>query len=174
MDCYLEKRANGFWCVVQSKPTKELFALRQLSNQGFEVYFPTLSKQIKRGRKYVVVDRPLFPRYLFVWIEANASPWRSLNGTLGVSSVVMMGGSPGRLPDGFVEALQLRLSEKVSDNSANDFKVGARVRVLGGPFDDLCGEVVSVDKTARVTILLDMLARQVPVTLNGGKLISAA
>ena len=100
--------------------------------------------------------------------------WRSINGTIGVIRLVSFssGGHPAPLPLCLVERLQ-DVKSGLGVEGGTRFSAGDRVRVIGGPFDDLCGVLESVNDNERVTILLSLLGQQTRVSLNHGSLLAA-
>ena len=53
------------------------------------------------------------------------------------------------------------------------FAPGDRVRIMDGPFEDLCGTLESAGDKERVIILLEFLARKTRVEIERGRLIAA-
>ena len=125
------------WCAVNTLPRQERRAELNLRRQGISVFLPHLWKTRRHARKVDQVLEPLFPGYLFVCLDTAVSPWRMVNGTYGVRALVMQGGQPAHVPDGFVERLRantdadgaLRLPEP-------DIKPGDRMRLIHGAFRD--------------------------------------
>ena len=117
---------------------------------------------------------PFFPGYLFVRLDLEQERWRSINGTIGVIRLVAFGsgGRPAPLPEGFVERLGA-LSGSEGLENGEKLTAGDPVRVIGGPFDDLCGVLESSCESERVTILLSLLGQKTRVSLRRGLLIAA-
>ncbi len=166
------KSSGRAWYVVQTHAGKETFAYKQLRNQSFDAYLPTVLRSVKRGRKYATIERALFPRYLFVAPDLRPARWRAINATYGVSRLVSSGDVPAPLPRGFVDALKARLA---GDACAPDqqFSVGDRVRIFGGPFDRLCGDIQRMHERERIVVLLDLLDRKVPVHVSAAAVVAA-
>lgn len=161
------------WYVVQAQPGRERLALMHLGRQSFVAFCPTRLKTRRSGHKHVDVKAPFFPGYLFVSLDLDCERWRSINGTVGVIRLVAFGsgGRPTPLPRGFVERLQ-----ELNDGNcpiANELRAGDRVRVIGGPLDDLCGALEGASDHERVTILLSLLGKETRVSLRRGSLIAA-
>ena len=53
------------------------------------------------------VNAPLFPSYIFVALNLDVDPWRSVNGTFGVTRLIMAQDRPLPVPVGIVETLIL-------------------------------------------------------------------
>jgi len=163
------------WYVVQTQINGEVKAARNLLRQGYEVYLPRYIKRRRHARKVDFVAKPLFPRYLFVAIDMATQRWRSIQSTFGVSHLVTNGDEPAVVPEGVVRALKVREDAKgfVKLDTAPAFAPGDKVRVLGGAFMDNAGLFNGMADQDRVSILLEMLGRQVRVVLDAD-LVAAA
>lgn len=84
--------------------------------------------------------------------------------------MLSFGGQLAQLPFGLVERM-IELSDRQGAGSVQpEFTPGDRVRVLSGAFDNWIGDVVSLPDTDRVTLLVSMLSRKVPVTVRQSQL----
>jgi transcriptional antiterminator RfaH len=163
------------WYVVQTQINGEAKATQNLFRQGYEVYLPRYMKRRRHARKVDFVAKPLFPRYLFVAIDTATQRWRSIRSTSGVSHLVTNGDEPAVVPDGVVRALKVREDAKgfVKLDAMPSFAPGDRVRVLAGALMDNLGLFNGMEDRDRVSILLEMLGRQVRVVLDAD-LVAAA
>ena len=84
-------REGERWYAVHTLPFGERRAAAQLENQDFSAFLPKRQKTIRHARKLSTITAPFFPRYLFVALDLDRHRWRSVNGTIGVSSLVMVG-----------------------------------------------------------------------------------
>lgn len=155
------------WYAVHTQPKGEQQAQDNLMRQGFAAYLPLYSRKRRHARKTDFVPAPLFPRYLFVNMDTEASRWRSIRSTYGVVHLVCYGDSPVPLPDGVVEGIRAREDDKgfVQMDLPLPFKPGEKVEVLDGPLKNLTGIFQSLSDDARVVVLLEMLGRPVTVRL---------
>ena len=65
-------------------------------------------------------------------------------------------------------------AEKLPESLAREtLGLGDRVRVLSGPFADLVGELTRIDGAGRVTVLLQLLGGEVPVSIARAALLPA-
>jgi transcriptional antiterminator RfaH len=170
----VEEQEGRRWYAVQSQPRREQLALAHLGRQGFRSFCPTRSKIRRIGRRSTSVQAPFFPGYLFVSLDLQKERWRSINGTIGVIRLVgfSSSGRPAPLPAGFVEQVA-ELSASAGLEASDALKPGDRVRVIGGPLDDLCGILEASGEHERVTILLSLLGQETRVTLKRGSLLAA-
>lgn len=161
------------WYVVQAQPGREQLALLHLARQNFQAFCPTRLRVGRCAHKRVTITAPFFPGYLFVRLDLGIERWRSINGTVGVMRLVGLGTGcrPTPLPAGFVE--RLRNFQNGNGEAADPLHAGDRVRVIGGPLDDLCGVVGAASDDERITILLSLLGKETRVNLGRGSLAAA-
>lgn len=137
-----------------------------LRRQGFEVWYPRQKKTVRHARRRIDKLVSFFPGYQFVFLDIERDRWRSVNGTMGVRSLVMQGGLPCPCPRGLVERLQdLTDADGLLDMSAH-LTEGGTVRILSGPFADAVCTLISLDGAARARVLLQLLHGEVVVSIN--------
>lgn len=156
------------WYVVHTQPNGEERARHNLERQGFEVYLPRYLKQRRHARRVELVRRPLFPRYMFVRFDPERAQWRSINGTFGVAHLVSQGERPVTAPNRVIEAIKARHDEDdlVVLNSPQSFRPGQKLEIVDGPLALQSGLFQRLTDNERVVLLLDLLGRQVPVTVS--------
>ncbi len=169
------QRAQGDqrWYAAQVQPRKEQLALAHLRRQRFVTYCPIIKRTRRPRSKSVSAAEPLFPGYVFVALDCDREPWRSVNGTIGVLRLVSFGMQPAAMPRGFVEKLQNLAGGGGHVRFDEVLQPGDGVRIVGGPFDGLCGSLASSSGRERVTVLLQMLAGETKVTMPRSCLISS-
>ena len=91
----MQQTPSHRWYVAQSTPRKEGVAIQNLRNQGFDAYCPRVRRTRRHARKFSTVNEPLFPGYVFVAIDVTEQPWRSINGTFGVTRILTDSAQPG-------------------------------------------------------------------------------
>lgn len=169
----MTKGLAQFWGAVQTQANREALAEAQLTRQGFECWCPLIPSKVRTGQKYTLKLKPLFPGYLFVRIDL-AARWSVIESTIGVSRIVKSGSAPSALPCGFVEELRERADELGSAWFNEKLSEGDTVRLVSGAFDNWVGRVMSLPDRDRVTLLLQMVGRDVPVTVPRGRVVRAA
>jgi transcriptional antiterminator RfaH len=153
------------WFAVHCLPHRESGAQRQLENQGFRTFLPRGVKTRRHARKVETVLVPFFARYLFVQLDLDRHRWRSVNGTFGVASMVMMADRPRPVPHGIVEALIAMADDRdiLRFDVGEKLRVGQKIRVLAGPFAEHVGRLARGAENDRVSLLLDIMGGQVMV-----------
>ncbi len=161
------------WYAAQVQPRKERLALLHLERQNFITHCPVVSRTRRLRGRSASVSEPLFPGYVFVALDCDRDPWRSVNGTIGVSRLVSFGTQPAALPAGFIEQLQRLAGEGGEVRFDDALQPGDGIRIVGGPFDDLCGTLASGGARERVTVLLHLLSGEMKVSLPRASLAAA-
>ena len=159
------------WYVAHTLPTAELRAQGHLINQGFRTFLPKRRKTVQHARASRTIEAPFFPRYLFVVLDLTQDPWRRVNGTAGVSRLVMQGEQPQPVPPGIVEALVSSSDSQGILQLRHHLRVGEPVRVMAGAFADRLAILDELDDVGRVRVLLDILGRKVSVYTDSNNLL---
>jgi transcription elongation factor/antiterminator RfaH len=154
------------WYAVHTQPNRELRAKKQLENQAFEVFLPKRLKTIRHARRLTNVTTAFFPRYLFIRLDVARHRWRSVNGTFGVSSLVMQGEMPRPVPHGVVETMIASVDATGLLYLEQGLRVGTQVRLAAGPFAEKLGILDRLDDSGRVRVLLEIMGATVPVQLE--------
>ncbi|MBP0113292.1 transcription termination/antitermination protein NusG [Bradyrhizobium vignae] len=171
----MNKVIDAQWYVVQTRVNGEVKAAQNLLRQGYEIYLPRYLRRRRHARKVDFVARPLFPRYMFVLVDAATQRWRSIQSTQGVTRLVCNGEEPAVVAANVLGALRAREDESgfVRMDAGPPFARGDKVRVLGGAFAMNSGLFDGMSDHDRVAILLDMLGRKVRVHLNLDLVVAA-
>jgi transcriptional antiterminator RfaH len=155
------------WFVVQLKPNCAALAERNLARQGFWVFAPFEEASVRAGRQFKLVQRPLFPGYIFVSFDPLSSPWRSINGTYGVARLISLTTNrPTPVPAKLIEGLKASCDRAGKYVSAYLPGEGERVRIAAGPFADFIATVDKIEPQRRVWVLLDILGSSTRVAVN--------
>lgn len=157
------------WYAVHTHPRKEAVALENLQRQGFESYLPVLKVQKVRRGKAVMVEEPMFPRYLFVRLDSSGQgrSWAPIRSTLGVSRLVQFGDKPARVAPELIEWLRQRESDF---DPQHIFEPGDTVSITSGPFKGLEALYQGLDGEHRAMILLEILSKPVRLAVDAGAL----
>jgi transcriptional antiterminator RfaH len=159
------------WYAVHTLPFAEARAEGQLNRQGFRTFQPKRLKTVRHARRWNTVEAPYFPRYLFIALDLGRHRWRSVNGTFGVSRLVMQADQPHPVPNGVVEALIASADQRGILQLASKLRVGGAVRLMAGPFAEQLVILEELDDCGRVRVLLDILGRRVAISTGANNLL---
>ncbi len=120
---------------------------------------------IKEGQRRVV-ERRVFPGYVFVQMSMDDDAWYLVHNTPGVTSFVGSGSKPTPLRDEEVERILKRI-EAEEPTVRVSFREGQRVQIVDGPFSDFHGIVDEIDmERGKVRLLVSFFGRETPVELD--------
>jgi transcriptional antiterminator RfaH len=163
--------ASERWYAVHTLPFAEARAEVQLHRQRFRTFQPKRHKTIRHARRLSTVEASFFPRYLFIVLDLGWHQWRSVNGTFGVSRLVMRGEEPHPVPHGVVEALIAAADARGILQLGRNLQIGGPVRLLAGPFAEQLAILDHLDESGRVRVLLDILGRQVTISTGANNVL---
>lgn len=165
-DQALMSALDARWFVAQTHPFREGAACAQLQAQGFPAFLPYMTKAVRHARKLRSVRTPLFPSYVFVSLNLDKDRWRSVNGTFGVSRMIMAGDRPAPVPCGVVEAFKSLVDDDGCVELGDSLQVGQRIEIVAGPFAEAIGALERQDSNGRVRVLLDIMGGVVPAIID--------
>lgn len=161
------------WYVIQvlsshekkvKKALEENAQKMAMQEQFAEVLLPTEQiAEVKAGEQRVV-ERRLWPGYLFVKMQFNEDTWMFVKGTNGVIDF-LGGSSPQPLTEQEVESLISDLKTKKDQVAQkHSFEVGDRVKINQGVFASFEGEVQAIDHArGKLTALVSIFGRDTVV-----------
>jgi transcriptional antiterminator NusG len=132
----------------------------------FDVVIPTQEEiEVKDGKRRVV-ERHVFPGYVLVNMVLTEESWYVVRNTPGVTGFVGMGNQPTALRPEEVSQILKRM-EAEAPHIKVTFKVGERVRIIDGPFNDFRGTVSEIDaERSKVRVMVNFFGRETPVELD--------
>lgn len=132
----------------------------------FDVIVPTQEEiEVKEGKRRNV-ERRVFPGYILVEMKMDEDSWYVVRNTPGVTGFVGMGNDPTPLRPEEVKAIMDRM-ELAEVQVKVTYKVGQKVRIIDGPFNDFIGTVAAIDMDkSKVRVMVNFFGRDTPVELD--------
>jgi transcriptional antiterminator RfaH len=145
-----------YWSVAQCETHREPVAANFLAAAGYECYLPRI-----RAHSRITV---LFPGYLFVRVIDR---WWTISNTVGVIALLRSGDKPAQLRDDVVTAIRSKeRNGLVKLPQPPGLKIGDKVRIVRGSFQDRVGLFDGMSARDRSHVLLELLGRQVRVEIR--------
>ena len=141
------------WYLIKTKPRQEKKAKKNLENQSYEIFCPT----VKLNNKFVF----LFPGYLFIQLNDKKQDFSPIKFTKGVLYFVRFGLHFARVPNSVIEFI--KANQHVTTNKLkklNQFKSGDKVQISDGPFENYMAIFKCYRSDERVILLMNLLGRQ--------------
>ena len=170
MDWYILK--------VQSNREKSICSAlqRRVAVAGLDDYFdeiivPTEDVAEFKNGKRRVVKRKLYPGYIVVHMALTDETWFLVRETTGIGDFTGAAGKPTPMLPEEVDRIVKKASPEDEDaeqiKTAIPFKLGDRVRIKEGTFENFEGDVEGVDEAnGRVTVMINIFGRSTPVELE--------
>jgi transcriptional antiterminator NusG len=137
-----------------------------MKDRIFDVVIPTQEEIEVREGKRRTVERHIFPGYVLVNMSLSEESWYVVRNTPGVTGFVGMGNLPTALRPEEVSQIIKRM-EADAPTVKVSFKVGERVRIIDGPFNDFRGTVADIDmERTKVRVMVSFFGRETPVELD--------
>jgi transcriptional antiterminator RfaH len=133
------------WYVARTKTGREVTASVSVAEKGYPTFLPMQVVQRTHARKVEQLNRPLFPRYIFVRFDQKTDQYGDINTCRGVASrglIVSVMDNPVAVPDLVIEAIRDR--ERIMRAQAGEIKTGYRP---GDTFTVQCGTFASFPAT---------------------------
>jgi transcriptional antiterminator NusG len=150
---------------------------KRVKMEGLEEYFNSIVVptedvvEFTRAGKRRIVKRKLLPGYIMVNMVINDDTWFLVRETGGISDFTGASGTPMPMDpadvDRFINKPKSEDEEDQPMKTAIPYRVGDRVRVKEGNFENQEGEVDLVDEAnGRVTVIINIFGRSVPMELD--------
>jgi len=137
-----------------------------MKDKIFDVVIPTQDEIEVRDGKRRTVERHIFPGYVLVNLILTEESWYVVRNTPGVTGFVGMGNQPTPLRPEEVSQIVKRMEAEAPTVKVT-FKVGERVRIIDGPFNDFRGTVSEIDmERTKVRVMVSFFGRETPVELD--------
>ena len=137
-----------------------------MKDKIFDVVIPTQDEIEVREGKRRTVERHIFPGYVLVNLILSEESWYVVRNTPGVTGFVGMGNQPTPLRPEEVSQIVKRMEAEAPTLKVT-FKVGERVRIVDGPFNDFRGTVSEIDmERTKVRVMVSFFGRETPVELD--------
>jgi transcription antitermination factor NusG len=155
--------AEAQWYAVYTWSRQEKFVAEHLKHRSIEYFLPLYDAVHRWKDRYMRLQLPLFPGYLFVRI-----PLAERVKVLQVAAVVHIVGAGGRplpLPQAEIEIIRTFV-QRVKAEPYPYLAKGSRVRVRSGPLQGLEGVVVRHNGKLRIVISIELIMRSVALEVD--------
>jgi transcription antitermination factor NusG len=160
----MSEHLSNPWLVLRTKSRHENKVESHLQQKQITVYLPR-QRLVRRskGRK-TVVERPLFPGYVFV--QPRLEQFEKIRYIRGSCGFVFAGAKPATMQESDLDAVRVLVNSGATLSVATELVPGRRVRVISGPFAGACGELVRVKSHERFVINAQALNSSVSVEVT--------
>lgn len=167
----LEPESKKNWYVFYTAPRAEKVIQQELEFRGYEVFLPiTKTLRIWKNRQKKMVDKVLFPSYIFVNTEENYL--QKICQTPKIMTFIHCDGKPSKINFGCIEGIRrmLNLDQEISVES--NFSEGENVRIIYGSLAGYEGILVKQKSKTRFGIQLKEIKQTVFIDVCVSLLVS--
>lgn len=158
---YILHTYSGYEIMVKDS-LQRLIENNNLQDMIFDVKIPTEKDIEEKNGKRKIVERKMFPCYVFIKMIYSNQLWYLVTNTRGVTGFVGPQGRPKPLKE--AEIRKMRLEETVYEA---DFGVGDEVLVESGPLEGFTGTVTELNNAAqKAKINVQMFGRNTDVEVE--------
>ena len=153
------------WYLIYTKPRHEKKVHAELTEMKMDSFLPITKKlRIWHDRKKYV-DEPLFPSYVFVYLNDMQNFYKGID-TEGALYYVRYGKEIARVQDSVVNNIRL-VAQQAKDLEISDtrFQPGRKLVICQGALTGLSCEVVEVGIKQMLLVRVDLLQRNILLTL---------
>jgi len=150
--------------------------IENLDDRIGRILVPTAKEKRMKAGKVKILERKLYPGYVFVEMATEPdgsisdNVWFLVKETMGVGDFIGSDGKPTSMRDHDVEMMLMAVSKEDEDaalQGIKEFTKGDKVKIKEGSFQSFEGYVESLDETKGiVTVLLTIFGRSTPVDVE--------
>jgi|AraplaMF_Col_mMF_1032025.scaffolds.fasta_scaffold09412_5 transcription elongation factor/antiterminator RfaH len=154
---------NKGWYLLYTRPNREKQVALHLTRKSLEFYLPTAKAVKKRTDRRKVIESPLFPSYVFIFLNSSKDYFDSLE-IAGVVNYVRFGKQIARVDESIVRNLKILMdsNEEVSIIQQH-IAVGEKLCITEGPLAGLECEMVKYCGKDKILVRVSLLNRFVLV-----------
>lgn len=163
---YVVHTYSGYENKVKADIEKTIMN-RSLQHLITDLQVPVEDVVEEKDGKKKIIQRKVFPGYVFIKMVMNDDSWYVVRNTRGVTGFVGPGSKPVPLTDD--EIISMGIKEEVVMDI--DLEVGETIRITAGPFEGFMAIVQEIvfDKQ-KVKALVDMFGRETKIEIDFNQL----
>lgn len=162
------KSTHSGWYVLYVKHHHEKKVFEGLNDLSIKAFLPTTHVQSKRVDRKKVIEKLLFPSYVFVKINSSLDFYKTLS-VKGACAYIRFGLEYAKISDAEIKNIEIllqnnRISE-VETASEENFKVGDFKSISYGPLAGLECQILNNSNNNKVIVRIDSLQKNIIATI---------
>jgi transcriptional antiterminator RfaH len=150
------------WIAAHTAPNAEVAVRDAVQALGYPALLPTAMVEMVKSRQRMLVERPVFPRYLFIGIPHGVS-WYPIRGITGVSGILSGHGGPRAVPDRAINRIRAAVeADAFTEASGPRFVEGQAVRLNfgGSEIEAFVGRLMNTVPARRIEVIFQALGKK--------------
>jgi transcriptional antiterminator RfaH len=156
------------WIAAHTALNAEIAVRDALQALSYPVLVPTGMVEMTKSRQRMLVERPVFPRYVFIGLPVGMS-WYPIRAVTGVAGVLSSAGGPRPVPDRAIDRLRAAVAADAFTKAATArFSEGQAVRVDFGTaeIEALVGRLMATLPAQRIEVVFQAFGREQRTTVD--------
>ena len=150
------------WYALWVKSRHEFIARDELQKKGIETFLPSAMRQRQWSDRKKNVEFPVFPGYLFVYIEPRAEEFQRVIKTRGTVNLISLDpGHPTPVAPEEIQSLRSVIQSGRAFDVYPQFQEGTRVRIRRGPLEGAEGILANKEEQRLFFVNIEILGRSV-------------
>jgi transcription antitermination factor NusG len=160
------------WFALWTNSHCEQLVHDQLIARGFHAFLPMMPDWSRRAGTRRLIQRPMFPGYLFVHEAMDKRHYIEIMKTRGLVRILGDGWDKlEAVPDREVESIRQITDCTTAVMPYPYLREGQRVRIIEGPLTDLEGILVRYKQRGLLVLSVDLLRRSVAVEVESASVV---
>ena len=155
--------------ALQVKTGRERVVERQLSARSIDAYLPVFQVKSQWADRVKILDRPLFPGYLFCPLDLNnRAPALTVTGVIGIVGI-----GPKPVPVDAAELAAVRRMVEFGKRAepCDPVEIGEKVEIGAGPLKGMTGLLKQIRGEHRLVVSISLLNRFVSVEIDRSQVL---
>ena len=154
------------WYIIYTRPLHEKKVASELAKRGLNVFLATTKILRKWHDRNKIIDAPLFPSYVFVFLESHGDYFTG-KGADGVVNYVKFGNEIAKVNESIVSNLRIVLDHATNiEVLENIFNVGQHFKITQGSLNGLSCEIAEYKNDKKILVRVNLLNRTVLATVS--------
>lgn len=160
------------WFALLTKSNFENVVCERILQKNIEIFLPTIKTKSRQKNKPTMIDRPLFPGYLFVKSSPAPQTYLKILQTPGAVRLLGNKDNPVPVPATQIESLRILTKSDADIITGDSIKLtkGTPVMIMEGPMAGIKGIFIKYKGAHRVIIDIDSLQQFAGIEVNKGSI----
>jgi transcriptional antiterminator RfaH len=165
---------NNGWHVLYVKSRHEKKVFEALKDLSVEVFLPLVKEHRKWKERKVIVQKPLFPSYVFVNIDSSLNFYKTLS-VNGACMYIRFGMEYAKVSEEEINKIKFLIGKEYITNIETNVmlpKIGDLMEITHGPLCGLNCKVVKVNNEHKIIVHIESLQQNITATIPANYLFN--
>jgi transcription antitermination factor NusG len=156
--------SNLSWFALRTRSNFERQSAFSLSQKGLEVFLPSYHSRRRRWDRFVDLELPLFPGYLFCRFDfAHRLPVLM---SPGIVHIVGSGSMPEPVPESEIMTVRAIVESNLRSEPWPFLEIGQPVKIIEGPLSGVEGLLLNAKGRHRLVVSITLLQRSIAAEID--------